>query len=129
APAVRTAVVAYGIDVWTPLWGPRRWALRRADLVLAISSDTVRHLVSVQGVDEQRIRCLPLALDPEFTLAATATDGEIGDCHVFPGRKVVLTVGRQVARDRYKGVDLLIEAVAKLVRSVPGLSLIVIGDG
>jgi len=128
APALRTVVVTYGIDVWTPLWVPRRAALRRADLVLAISSDTARHLVTVQKVREERIRLLPLALDPEFVTAA-ATDGETTSTHRSPDGKIVLTVGRQVGPDRYKGVDLLIQAVSRLQRSVPDLSLLVIGDG
>lgn len=129
APGVRAMVVAHGVEIWTLLPAPRRLALRRADLTVAVSSDTAEHLATVQGVREERIRCLPLALDPELALAAAATDGGTKDCDAFPDGKVVLTVGRQVSSDRYKGVDVLIRAVSGLASSFPDLSLVVIGDG
>jgi glycosyltransferase involved in cell wall biosynthesis len=129
SPRVRTFVLTHGIEVWTALAARRRWALCRADFVLAPSSDTARSVVAVQHVTPRRVQCLPWGLDPEFAFAAAATDGEITDSRRFPDGKIVLTVGRQVAPDRYKGVDLLIQAVSRLVPSVPDLSLVVIGDG
>jgi glycosyltransferase involved in cell wall biosynthesis len=129
ATTARIAVVAYGVDVWTALPVTRKWALGRADLVLAISSDTARRLVAVQGVPEMRVRCLPLGLDPEFTLALTRRTPPEQHLHTFPDGRIVLTVSRQVTTERYKGIDLLIQAVRGLLPTVPDLYLIVIGDG
>jgi phosphatidylinositol alpha-1,6-mannosyltransferase len=128
-PKVKTAIVTYGVEVWAPLPARRRWALRVADFVLAISSDTARNLVAVQHVREERVRCLPLGVDPEFSSVAIATGAETNDSRAFPCGRTVLTVGRQAASDSYKGVDLLIQAVSRLLPSIRGLSLIVIGDG
>jgi glycosyltransferase involved in cell wall biosynthesis len=41
----------------------------------------------------------------------------------------VLTVGRQAPGDRGKGIDLLIQAMPRLLTSLPDVSLVVIGDG
>ena len=127
SPGVRTVIFTHGIEVWTALAAWRRWALRRADLVLGPSSDTARRVIAVQGVPEPRVRCLPWGLDPEFASAASATNDETRGLPADD--RVVLTVGRQVASDRYKGADVLIQAVSRLMPSVPNLSLVVIGDG
>lgn len=128
APGVRTMIATYGMEVWGPLPGLRRWTLQRANLVLAPSSDTARHLVAEQGVPEERVRCVPLGLDPEFTAGAAAKGGE-ADPNWFPNGRMVLTVGRQAMSERYKGVDLLIRVMPQLLSSVPDLCLVVIGDG
>jgi glycosyltransferase involved in cell wall biosynthesis len=48
---------------------------------------------------------------------------------VFPQGRVILTVGRWAAAERYKGADELIRAVAQLRASVPGLHLVAVGGG
>jgi phosphatidylinositol alpha-1,6-mannosyltransferase len=128
APGIRTMIMTYGMEVWEPLPGLRRWALQRADLVIAPSSDTARHLVGEQGVPEERVRCVPLGLDPEFTSGA-ATNGAEGKPLGFPNGRMILTVGRQAMSEHFKGVDILIRAMRQLLRSVPDLCLVVIGDG
>ncbi len=124
----RTLVLTHGIEVWKPLASLRRWALRRADLVLAPSADTVRRLVARQGVRPEKIRQLPWALDPQFValLASSATNHPPAG---FPAGRVVLTVGRWAAAERYKGVDTLIAALPHLLPAVPDLYLVAVGDG
>ena len=129
APGLRTVIQAHGTEVWTPLAVPRRWALRQADLVLAPSSVTARQLVTVQGVDEKRVRCLPWGLDPELGCSAAKSSQGASGADEFPDGKVVLTVGRQDRSDQYKGVDLLIEAMPRLLHAFPDLHLVVIGSG
>jgi hypothetical protein len=46
----RIVVVTWGIEVWEPLPVRRRWALQAADAVLAISNDTAKKAVEIQGV-------------------------------------------------------------------------------
>jgi glycosyltransferase involved in cell wall biosynthesis len=47
----------------------------------------------------------------------------------FPHGRVILTVGRWAASERYKGADELIGAVQRLRATVPGLHLVAVGDG
>jgi glycosyltransferase involved in cell wall biosynthesis len=47
----------------------------------------------------------------------------------FPPGKVILTVGRWAASERYKGADDLIAAVAQLRPKFPNLHLVLIGQG
>ena len=56
----RSIVFAHGIEVWQPLGWPRGAALRRADLVIGPSADTVQHLISEQGIRPGKVQRLRL---------------------------------------------------------------------
>ncbi len=128
APRLRVAVMTHGIEVWTPLPFLRRHALRRADLIFAPSRDTVQKVTAVQGVREEKIRRLPWAIDPDFLALAAATE-KLPVPAGFPEGRIILTVGRWAANERYKGADLLIRAIPKLTGAMPDVQLVAIGDG
>lgn len=121
-------VGTHGIEVWQLLPALRRKALRDASMVLAPSSDTVRKLTFVQGVPVENIRLLPWPLDPDFLNLANSPDG-LPRPSQFPQGRIVLSVGRWAASERYKGADLLIHAVSELTREFPDLHLVLVGDG
>ncbi len=128
APKMKTIVCTHGIEVWEPLPARRRDALCRATLVLAPSCATRDHLISVQGVAADRIRVVPWALDPDFETKAAAGPRSVlpGD---FPPGRVILSVGRWVATERYKGMDTLILAMSHLLLRWPELQLVIVGSG
>ena len=127
SPGSRVLVLTHGIEVWTPLPRLRREALRRADRVLAPSADTAAKVMAQQGVPKEKIVQVPWGLDPQFSpLEAWGTN------HLpagFPAGLVVLTVGRWAASERYKGVDHLISATARLLPRIPDLYLVAVGEG
>lgn len=128
ARQAQVIVGTHGIEVWQPLTAFRRKALRRADLVLAPSSDTARKLTEVQGVRAENIRRLPWPVDSEIMDLAEPRQNlprPIG----FPDGRVILTVGRWAANERYKGADLLVHAVAALAFEFPDLNLVLVGSG
>ncbi|MGB6484597.1 MAG: glycosyltransferase family 4 protein [Candidatus Acidiferrales bacterium] len=124
----RAILGTHGIEIWEPLPVIRRRMLRRADMVTAPSSDTARRLVRIQGVPEGKIRKLPWPLDPEFAEFAKHA-GKLSRPEGFPRGQVVLSVGRWSASERYKGADLLIQAVARLSHDFPELHLVLAGSG
>ncbi len=128
SPRLRILAVTHGIEVWKPLPGLRRRALQRADVVLAPSTDTAQRVVAEQGVPREKIVELPWGLDPQF-LETTANAPSDHLPAGFPAGRVVLTVGRWTASERYKGVDHLIAAVARLLPRVNDLYLVAVGDG
>lgn len=121
-------VGTHGIEVWQPLTAFRRNALCRADLVIAPSSDTARKLTSVQGVRAENLRRLPWPLDPDFLNLADLPDG-LPRPSQFPQGRIVLSVGRWAASERYKGADLLIHAVSELTQEFSDLHLVLVGEG
>ena len=128
SPQLKTIVMSHGLEVWNPLPGLRRRSLLSADLMLAPSSDTAQKLAQVQGVPPANIRKLAWPLNPDF-LKMADNPAELSLPKNFPEGRVILTVGRWAASERYKGVDDLIRAVAQLQTKFPMLCLAVVGDG
>lgn len=125
---IHTIVMSHGIEVWKPLPALVGRALRRAKFVLAPSRYTAEKLVEVQGIDEEKVRLLAWPLSPRF-MRMTAAPSTLPLPHDFPQGRVVLTVGRWAANERYKGADDLIEAIATLRKTVPDVSLVAVGTG
>jgi len=128
APGLKILVMSHGVEVWKPLPSLRRGALLRANLVLAPSTDTARKLTEVQGFPTDKVRVLPWSLNRAF-LRLAADPAKLAVPAGFPEGRVILTVGRWAASERYKGADELIHAVARLRTSVPGLHLVAVGGG
>ncbi len=128
APRMKSIVCTHGVEVWEPLSRWRRNSLRKADLVLAPSRATADFVASLQGVPPGKIRVLPWALDPDFELASAAVSGSRLP-EAFPSGPVVLSVGRWLATERYKGMDTLILAMPRLLLRWPTLQLVLVGSG
>ncbi len=125
----KTIVMAHGVEVWAPLPLFRRRALVRATLVLAPSRDTVQKLVGVQGIAQERAQRLAWPLSAGFLRMADAP-ARLPIPSTFPRTgPVILTVGRWVSSERYKGADELIRAIPQLQAAFPGLQLVAVGGG
>lgn len=128
APRMKTIICTHGIEVWEPLSAMRRRSLRRSTLVLAPSHSTAEHVAAQQRVKPERIRVLPWALDPEFEAILPAAAKQPPPSGFPPGR-VILTVGRWLASERYKGMDTLITALPRLLPRWPEVQLVMVGEG
>ena len=128
SPRARAIVVTHGVEVWKPLPILRRATLRNAFLVVAPSTDTIERLVKIQRVPAERTRTLPWPLSPSFLRFAEAP-AALPLPSGFPAGEVVLTVGRAVASEQYKGTDRLIEAFAQIKTDFPTVQLVSIGGG
>lgn len=127
-PRVKVLVMSHGIEVWTALSPARKRAVFYADRVCAPSRYTAEKLVEVQGIANNKVRVLPWPLSPE--IARFVSDAAALPLPPdFPPGRVVLTVGRWSASERYKGADDLIRAIAQLKSKFPDLQLVAVGDG
>jgi phosphatidylinositol alpha-1,6-mannosyltransferase len=116
----KLAVVVHGIEVWGALPPHRARTLRRADAVLAVSEYTRDRVIAEHGVDPSRAHVLHNCLDPYWRAPERAE----------PDEDFLLTVSRLSVGDRAKGVDLIIQALARARERLPrGLALHVAGDG
>ena len=117
-------VVAYGIDVWSPLPLVYQLGMRLARQVTVLSHFTADRVTKAQGVDSKRVVVLPPALDPDFLAEKEPLPKKFP-----PAGHILLTVSRLAASEGYKGVDMVIQALPKLLKVVPDAYYIVIGDG
>jgi asparagine synthase (glutamine-hydrolysing) len=119
-PGRRVTLLVYGIDAWPGLSWTERRALRSVDRVLAISPYTADCFR--RAGFEGPVELLPCSLPfgwavPERRPAA------------FESPYRLLTVSRLSATDRYKGVDLAIQAVALLLREGTSIRYDIVGSG
>jgi len=116
----RLCVFLYGIEAWKPLGWLRRFALRRASVVMAISAYTARRFREANpGFQSRAIAICHLGVGAAATPASASGEA----------RPFALIVGRLAAAERYKGHDLLLEMWPRVVAVHPGARLVVAGDG
>jgi phosphatidyl-myo-inositol dimannoside synthase len=119
----------HGIDAWDP--PPERLtraAVARADLVTAVSRHTRRRFLGwADHLEAHQVRVLPNVVDPRFTPGPKPA--HLLQRYGLTGKRVLLTVGRLAAAERYKGHDRVIAALAGLRPGFADLVYVVVGDG
>jgi glycosyltransferase involved in cell wall biosynthesis len=121
-PRLDYFLVAHGIEAWRPYTWLEKLALRRTRRILCVSGYTRREMQQRIALPESRFSVVPNALDPFFEQTS-------GGYEPGSGEPVILTVARLDARERYKGVNHLIEAMPTVRQAVPAARLRVIGTG
>ncbi len=120
-------VVVHGIEAWDRLPFSKRMALSHADRVIVTSVFSSEQIVKRHGIDPQRISSLPCTLDETLLNVEPANNGllqSLSDC-----QRVVLTVARMIASERYKGHDVVLRSLPSIVDKIPNLTYVIVGDG
>jgi glycosyltransferase involved in cell wall biosynthesis len=104
----------------------RQRALRRPDLLVAVSHFTEQAARGILGDTSPPIAVCHLGLPPGYGDAT-------GEFNPVPphlvGRRVILIVGRMADRGRDKGHEALIRSMPKIGRRVPEALLVIVGRG
>ncbi len=119
----RLIVQTHGIEAWDDPGKPYRRALEKADLVLCVSRYTRARVLSWAAIAPERVIVLPNTVGPMFTPGdASALRAAWG----LAGKRVLLTVSRMDARERYKGHERIIATLPSLPDDVV---YVVLGEG
>jgi phosphatidylinositol alpha-1,6-mannosyltransferase len=119
----RLIVQVHGIEAWRPPPMAIRACVGEASLWLAVSRYTRQRLLAWANIDPARVRVLP------NTLSETYRPSEKPRDHALRGKRVILTVGRLAAGERYKGHDRIIEALPQILRRTPDAIYFIVGSG
>ncbi len=122
-------VACHGTEVWPRLPWPERLALRHADRVLAISRFTAERVARVNGVSQRRIVILYNAIPDEFARLLTCSDQPPRPAPSDGQRQTILSVGMLSKALSYKGFDMVIRALPKVIDALPGVRYVIAGDG
>jgi glycosyltransferase involved in cell wall biosynthesis len=115
----RVALVGHGIEVWNPP-ARLRWFTRRMDRVLPVSRFTADQMIA-WGVKRERVTLLPDTVDGE--VFRPVGDGSRVD------RLRLLTVARLASSEQYKGIDRVLDALARVRSSTARVSYRIAGTG
>ncbi len=118
-------VVLHGIEVWGDLGSAKVRALRGAKRLLSVSAFTFGIASSRHGLSDENVSILP---------PAARFDNEQDSRLPIPskpetGAPIVLTVGRLVASEIYKGHDVMLAAWPAVLKRVPDAIYCIVGDG
>ncbi|OYX45679.1 MAG: hypothetical protein B7Z02_00380 [Rhodobacterales bacterium 32-67-9] len=97
----------------------------KADLVITPSHRSAEDLAKIGGVPEAKLKVLGLGVAPP----PPDTEAEVAELRrelLGDGERVIITVARL---EHQKGIDVLIEAVARMIGDHPGFRFVVAGDG
>ncbi len=118
----RYVLVLHGVEAWKRADLEDRIGARAADLVVATTRFTASEFSKLNGVARERMRVVPLAVAEE-QVEETASLSEAGALNI-------LTVSRLSSVDTdYKGVDTLLDTVAKLRAEGVPATLTIVGSG
>jgi glycosyltransferase involved in cell wall biosynthesis len=123
-------VACHSIEIW---WGTPRWrhaALKNADLILPVSQYTADVVRKMDGIQSERVKVIYNAIPNSFAKLLTAQEAKI-DSAARPEKKVpfVLSVCNLVRGNEFKGIDTVIRALPRVLKAVPDLRYVVVGEG
>jgi len=132
-------VACHCIEIWWGTTRPRRAALKKADLILPVSRYTAEIVQRMEGIDASRVRVLYNAIPDKLTDAlgrdvvkgpTQAKEAWVG--HPQPAWErgpMLLSVCALVRDNEFKGIDTVIEALPRVLKTLPNLQYVVVGEG
>jgi len=117
----------HGIEAWQPRAALYRRGLAAAALITSVSRYTRARLLAWGDVPPHRLRVLPNTVAPGYAPRPGRCDLAVR--HGLSGRRIILTVGRLSASERYKGHDRLIAALPAILARVPDAAYLIVGSG
>ncbi|MEO8577950.1 MAG: glycosyltransferase family 4 protein [Gemmatimonadales bacterium] len=122
-------LVAHGIDIHERLPGRTLAAIRAAERIVAVSEWTRGNLIALGGIDPKRVAILPNTFDEERFTVGEKSPELLSRYKIAPDERVVLTVARLDANERYKGYDRIVEALPQIVRECANVRFLIVGSG
>jgi phosphatidylinositol alpha-1,6-mannosyltransferase len=101
---------------------------RKVDAFVAVSGFTREKFCGWSGVSFERGHVLPNCIQLE-KYGAGSRKADLLKRYRLEGRKVIMTLGRLSADERYKGIDEVLEVLPALVKDLPNLTYFIAGDG
>jgi len=123
---IRYAVITYGIDVWD-LNNKKRKFLSKAARIVTISRFTEEKMVQ-QDVDPAKLFILPPSINGDKFYPKEKRK-DLVERYGLEGKKVVLTVARLSKNEGYKGYDVVIESLPEIIKKVPNVKYLLVGEG
>ncbi len=117
----------HGIEAWQRPTRLQCWAAERACLVTSVSRHTRRLFLAWANCQPETVKVLPNTVEESFCPGPKPLD--LLERYRLHGRKVLLTVSRLAASERYKGHDRVIRAMEKLKATHPEIAYVIAGDG
>lgn len=122
-------LMIYGIDAWQAHQSGLVNALaKKVNAVISISQITMDKFLMWAEPQTNARFIMPNAIDLTRYTPGTKSQALL-DRYGLSGKKVLVTLGRLSANERYKGFDEILDLLPSLQSAVPELAYLVMGDG
>lgn len=130
SPKTKLVMLAHGIEVWSLPLGIKKKMLGSCDEVLCVSQFTKDEMIKRHGGVSKKYTVLNNCLDPFLPILTKQMDkSELRNKYGFkPFDKILFTLTRMDATERYKGYDRVLQAMALLIKEMPDLKYIIGGS-
>ena len=119
-------VQTHGIEAWPRPSKLQRLAVERADFVFSVSRYTRGAVLGWAAIAPECVLVVPNTVREMFTPGdGAARRAELG----LEGKRVLLTVGRMVASERYKGHERVMAAIPQLMKQGHDICYLIVGEG
>jgi len=122
-------LIIYGIDVWErhPSRLVKR-ALKHVQRIISISEITKAKFLEWARLPAEKVSILPNAIQID-QYGVGSKDPELVQRYGLQNKKVVMTLARLAGKERYKGIDEVLEILPELLEADPMIMYMVVGDG
>lgn len=123
-------VFTHGIEAWSIKNNLRIKSLKAARFVITVSNFTKDKLVQENPELKEKIFLLPDFVDEnEFVIKEDKKENLLRKYNLPEGSQIVLTVSRLAASEKYKGYDEIIRVLPKIIKEVPEVKYVLVGEG
>lgn len=120
-PFSKTFLILYGIESWRKLNFFEKFFLKFVDSFISISEFTKEKFLEYNKfLNKKNFFILPTYIN---------IIDEIDYSEKMPEGKIILSVSRISKNDRYKGIENVIKVMPDILKEIPDLYYIIIGDG
>lgn len=122
-------LIVHGIDAWQPTG--RRFVdrlVRKADFVIAVSNVTKQRFLGWSHLDETTAFVLPNSIDMK-RFHPKEKNQSLLEKHGLESKRVLMTLGRVAASEKYKGFDEVLEVLPDLIEEYSELVYLIVGGG
>ncbi len=122
-------LIIYGVDAWTPLYSSKtKYLFSKIDWVISISEITKQKFMEWSHVSPEKIFILPNAVTQSYYGVGPKSQ-ELVERYGLSGQTVLMTFGRLAAEEQYKGFDEILDLLPALLKQIPNLAYLIVGDG
>jgi glycosyltransferase involved in cell wall biosynthesis len=123
-------VACHCVEVWWGMSPWRRAALKRADVIIPVSHYTASVVQKMEGIQSSKVKVLHNAISNGFVDLLTAQEpSKIASVDPESGGKTLLSVCNLGPGNEFKGVDTVVRALPAVLKALPDIRYVVVGDG
>lgn len=120
-------LILFGIEAWKRLNFIQKLSINKIDQILSVSQYTTDKMSSLNNLDLGKFLSFPNSLDPYYCNGDTPLKSR-KDLNL-PDGNIILTVSRLDSSDKYKNIDLVINAMPDVLKIIPDVCYVIVGDG